>query len=139
MNRSRLDMNTANDKTPTTAVTLRLSTSPPRVVSLISGLTITHHPPVRPEIQLTRYPCHHGQHRTSYLLDRPHPGHRRGEVGAAGDPRGLPRRPQVRRDGAPYRRPARHARGPAPHPGRRRGPGKAAVQRAPGPFRVPPD
>src|ERR1700744_3943801 len=55
MNRSRLEMNTASDRTPTPGGTLRFSTSPPRGVSLISGLTITHHPPVRPEIQLTRY------------------------------------------------------------------------------------
>src|SRR5438105_6356596 len=55
MNKSSDDMNTASDSTPTTAVTLRFSTSPPRGVSSESGLTITHHPPVRPEIQLTRY------------------------------------------------------------------------------------
>src|SRR5437763_2725069 len=59
MNRSRLDMNTASDSTPTMAVTLRFSTSSPVPVrdgvSPESGPTITYQPPVRPENQLTRY------------------------------------------------------------------------------------
>ncbi len=60
-------------------------------------------------------------------------------LGAAGGPRGGPRRPAVQRDRRGHRRPARPDRLPAGDAGRGRGAGEAPVPGRPAAVRVPPD
>src|SRR6516225_8727292 len=118
MNRSRLDMNTARDSTPTMAVTRRAFGAAPGWAAGIGGLAVTG-PPSKSEIwthhtsaspSASRNPTDevHSEYgcwtrRAAPMLYSSDPRHRRGEVGAARRAGGLPRQPQVRRDGQAHR------------------------------------